>query len=68
MFSRALRKAEREHCQELYLHGVDLIHLELTVFRELGRQPESRECFASIEAKKARDKWENSINLVLTDR
>lgn len=56
MFSRALRKAEREHCQELYLHGVDLIHLELTVFRELGRQPESRECFASIEAKKARDK------------
>lgn len=38
MFSRALRKAEREHCQELYLHGVDLIHLELTVFRELVNQ------------------------------
>lgn len=68
MFSRALRKAEREPRQELYLHSVDLIHLELTVFRGLGRQPESRECFACIEAKKARDKWENSINLVLTDR
>ena len=68
MFPRELRRAEREPRQELYLHDVDLIHLELTLFREQGRQPESCECFASIEAKKARDKWENSINLVLTDR
>lgn len=68
MFPRELRRAEREPRQELYLRGVDLIHLELTLFRGLRRQPGSCEYFASIEAKKARDKWENSINLVLTDR
>lgn len=56
MFPRELRRAERKPRQELYLHDVDLIHLELTLFRGLRRQPESYECFASIEAKKARDK------------
>lgn len=56
MFPRELRRAEREPRQELYLRGVDLIHLELTLFRGLRRQPGSCEYFASIEAKKARDK------------